>query len=369
MPDRNILEVRDLFMTLGNGTKVLSRVNLSIKKGEIVTLIGPSGCGKSTLLQCLNLLNTPSSGTLFFHDEPFPQREKPATELRRKVGMVLQEPSIFKHLDVLGNVILGPTLVLGMKREDAENKGMDLLRQVGLAEKAHRRSTDLSGGEKQRLGIARCLSMDPEIILFDEPTAALDPRMTSEVKSVMLALAKKGMTMVVATHDLQLARDISTRIVFMQDGEIVESGTVEQVLDNPRKTLTRIFVENLESLIFHVASRDYDLYEMNARIEWFCKHYDLGRLYFQLELVLEEMLTKVLPFTGAVGIRIHSHEDRRGASVEIEQENCSRPILDRPDLDELSLMIIRGMTTSLKEKKAGKGRIIQLEVRLNEVQQ
>ena len=368
-----LLEVRHTKLVFPNGQLALNDVSCSVSKGEILCLIGPSGCGKSTLLRCFNRLAHPDSGELLFHGEPVPGGEKAEAALRQKVGMVFQEFAIFKHLDVLSNVTIGPVRILGMDPGQAREKGMALLREVGLAEKAHVLSTNLSGGEKQRVEIARCLSMDPEVMLLDEPTAALDPRMTAEVKSVIMALAKKGMTMVITTHDMQLAREISSRIVFMQNGLIQETGTPDEIFDHPKKTVTRIFVENQLSLLFHVNSRDYDLYNMNAQIEWFCARYELGKLYFPLELLLEELLTKVLPFTGPVDIRIHeaggAGADRNPGSsdgpviaIEIEQSNCRQPILDGPDVDEISLMIIRGMAAQISEEQADKSRLIHLEV-------
>ncbi len=340
---------------------VLDGIDCEIHEGDIVSIIGPSGCGKSTFLRCLNGLEKPDSGHIFVDGEDIVARGADLPGVRAKVGMVFQEMNVFRHLDVLENVMLGPLKVRKMPREEAEKKAMDLLRMVGLGEMLHAAPDSLSGGQKQRVAIARTLAMDPKVILFDEPTSALDPSRKSEVLSVIKELARQGRTMVIVTHEMQFARDVSTRVLFLQRGRIVEEGTPEQVFDHPRELLTQVFVNNLRSLIFDIGSPDYDLYKLNGEIEWFCQRNNLGRFYVSLELIVEEMLTKMMPFTGPIHICVHCREMSREVSVEMVQERFSGQIVGREGTDEISMMLLRGLCKSITEEQRGEDRIVRLE--------
>jgi len=214
---------------------VLKEINVEIKKGEVISIIGPSGTGKSTFLRCLNLLETPSGGKIFIDEIDILNKNTDVPKLRQKMGMVFQSFNLFTHLTVLENLTIGQIKLLGRKKEAAEKKAMKLLKMVGLAEKAESYADELSGGQKQRVAIARCLSMDPEIILFDEPTSALDPTMVSEVLAVIRRLAKEGMTMAIVTHEMDFARDVSKRVLYMDDGLIYEEGSPKQIFENPQK--------------------------------------------------------------------------------------------------------------------------------------
>jgi len=224
---------------------VLKNISTEIKKGEVVSIIGPSGTGKSTFLRCLNLLDEPSSGSIFIDGENILDKKVDVSKIRQKMNMVFQSFNLFSHLSVLENLTLGPIKLKGISKEEAENKSMDLLRLVGLAEKAENYPDELSGGQKQRVAIARCLAMEPEIILFDEPTSALDPELVGDVLDVMKGLAKAGMTMIVVTHEMGFAREVADKVVFIDKGQIVEMGTPKQVLDEPQEARTKAFLNKV----------------------------------------------------------------------------------------------------------------------------
>ena len=236
-----MIQIKHLQKSFGK-IDVLTDVNLNIKCGEVISIIGPSGTGKSTFLRCLNLLEQPTGGSIVIDGEEVLNGRINTSKLRQKMGMVFQSFNLFNHLSVLENVCIGPVKLLGKSRKAAEAKAMELLKLVGMAEKAHAMPDELSGSQKQRAAIARSLSMEPEIILFDEPTSALDPTMVSEVLSVIRALARQGMTMAIVTHEMSFARDVSTRVVYMDKGIIYEEGTPEEVFGQPQKQETKEFL-------------------------------------------------------------------------------------------------------------------------------
>lgn len=273
--DDVIIRVSHLSITFGGKLQILKDVNAEIRKGEVISVIGPSGTGKSTFMRCLNLLEIPDGGSIEVDGQDIlaPGADVPA--LRRKMGMVFQSFNLFNDRSVLENITFAPVKLLNKGREEAEAKAMELLELVGLAEKADYYPSQLSGGQKQRVAIARALAMEPEIILFDEPTSALDPTMVSEVLGVMRTLARKGMTMIVVTHEMKFAREVSNRIFFMNQGVVYEEGTPEQIFENPQKELTRRFINQIREYTFAIGSRQYDYYGMVAGISNFCDKYNM----------------------------------------------------------------------------------------------
>ena len=225
-----------------DGVEVLKDVNAEIGKGEVISVIGPSGTGKSTFLRCLNRLETPDGGTIVVDGADVTAPRADLAAVRRKMGMVFQNFNLFGNRDALGNVMAAQCDILGASREAARRKAMELLERVGLADRAEALPDELSGGQKQRVAIARALAMDPEILLFDEPTSALDPTMVGEVLSVIKDLAKTGMTMLIVTHEMGFARDVSTRILYMDEGVVYEDGTPDAVFGRPRRPKTVEFV-------------------------------------------------------------------------------------------------------------------------------
>ena len=237
---RDIIKVEDLHKSFGD-LKVLKGVNEEIREGEVITIVGPSGCGKSTLLRCMNLLERPDSGRVFFEGNDITAKGVDVTRLRRKIGMVFQHFNVFPHLTVLENVTIAPVTNKMMTQEEADQRARTLLGSVGLLDKEKEYPTKLSGGQKQRLAIVRALAMDPDVILFDEPTSALDPEMVMEVLDVIKDLAKSGMTIVIVTHEMGFAREVSDRILFMFDGQIQEEGTPEEVFDHTKTERAKDF--------------------------------------------------------------------------------------------------------------------------------
>ena len=236
-----ILKIEHLSKAFGAHI-VLRDIDFTVNKGDVISIIGASGSGKSTLLRCINLLETPTSGDIRYHDKCVTGGAIKAPEYRAKVGMVFQSFNLFNNMTVLENCMVGQIKVLKKSKKDAKVSAMRYLEKVGMAPYINARPRQLSGGQKQRVAIARALAMDPEVLLFDEPTSALDPEMVGEVLSVMQQLAREGMTMLVVTHEMAFARDISDRVVFMADGVICEEGTSEQIFGAPRQQLTRDFL-------------------------------------------------------------------------------------------------------------------------------
>lgn len=236
-----ILEVRHLGKSFGRH-EVLCDVDFSVCKGDVVSILGVSGSGKSTLLRCINLLEEPSSGNILYHGEDICEKGFSLTAYRAKVGMVFQSFNLFANLTVLENCVVGQRKVLHRSREEAEEKAKLYLEKVGMLPYINAKPKQLSGGQKQRVAIARALAMEPEVLLFDEPTSALDPQMVGEVLAVMRRLASEGLTMIVVTHEMAFARDVSTRVVFMKDGVICEEGSPNDIFVNPQKEETKDFL-------------------------------------------------------------------------------------------------------------------------------
>lgn len=224
---------------------VLKGIDLDIHKGEVVVVVGPSGSGKSTFLRCLNLLENPTGGKIYFEGENLLDRKVDINRHRQKMGMVFQHFNLFPHMTILKNMSLAPMKLLKMSKSDAEKKAKDLLERVGLADRALSYPSQLSGGQKQRVAIVRALCMDPDVMLFDEPTSALDPEMVGEVLDVMKNLAKNGMTMVVVTHEMGFAKEVADKVIFMDDGIIMEEGTPDEVFGNPQNDRTKEFLSKV----------------------------------------------------------------------------------------------------------------------------
>ena len=240
------ISVRNLKKNFGS-LEVLKDISLEVTEGEVVVLIGPSGSGKSTLLRCLNQLEKATSGQIVIDGFDVTDKHTDINKVRENIGMVFQHFNLFNHLNVLKNMTLAPVHLKTLSKEEAGNKAMQLLERVGLADKAQAYPSQLSGGQKQRVAIARALEMNPDIMLFDEPTSALDPEMVGEVLAVMKELARDGMTMIVVTHEIGFAREVASRVIFMEGGYIIEEGTPEEVLDHPKEPRTIDFLSKVLS--------------------------------------------------------------------------------------------------------------------------
>lgn len=240
-----IIELRHVDKHFGD-LHVLKDVSLSVGKGEVVVVIGPSGSGKSTLCRAINRLETIDSGEILIEGKPLPQEGRELVAMRAELGMVFQSFNLFAHMSILQNVTLGPVEVLGMSKAEAEQRAMELLDRVGVASQANKVPAQLSGGQQQRVAIARSLAMHPKAMLFDEPTSALDPEMINEVLDVMVDLARQGMTMIVVTHEMNFARRVADRVVFMADGAIVEEGAPDAFFDHPQSQRARDFLDSIK---------------------------------------------------------------------------------------------------------------------------
>ena len=240
-----LLEIKDLHKSFDN-LQVLDGIDLTVNKGDVISIIGSSGSGKSTFIRCLNLLETPTSGEILYNGESILGKSFNVNSYRTKVGMVFQSFNLFNNMDVLHNCMLGQTTVLKRSKEEAERISMEYLNKVGMGMFAHAKVTSLSGGQKQRVAIARALCMNPEIILFDEPTSALDPEMVGEVLNVISELSKEKMTMIIVTHEMQFAYDVSSKVIFLDKGKILEQGTPREVFDETKNQRTKEFLKRFK---------------------------------------------------------------------------------------------------------------------------
>lgn len=238
-----MIEIKNLHKSFGH-VEVLKGVDVSIEEKEVVVIIGPSGSGKSTLLRCMNYLEEPTSGDITVDNMKL-DKHADINKIRENIGMVFQRFNLFPHMTVLENIVLAPTKVLKISRDEAISTAMDLLQRVGLNEKANSYPSQLSGGQQQRVAIARALAMKPKVMLFDEPTSALDPEMVTEVLDVMKSLANQGMTMVVVTHEMGFAREVGDRVLFVDEGRIIEEGTPKEIFENPKQERTKLFLSKI----------------------------------------------------------------------------------------------------------------------------
>ena len=273
----------------------LKDVNVTINKGDVISIIGPSGTGKSTLIRCINLLETPTSGNIFVDDECITDKKCNINKVRQKMGMVFQSFNLFNHMNIIENIMAAPVDLLKKPRQQAYDDGMKLLRMVGLADKAFNYPDQLSGGQKQRVAIARTLAMEPEIILLDEPTSALDPTMVGEVQAVIRELARQGLTMMIVTHEMRFAREVANRIFYMDEGGVYEDGTPEEIFDNPKREKTIRFIKHLKVFETLVTSKDFDFIGFNTSLEEFGRKNQVAqRAILRAQAVFEELGVQII---------------------------------------------------------------------------
>ena len=283
-----LLKIENLKKSFGN-LEVLKGLSTTICKGEVVVMIGPSGGGKSTFLRCMNLLEQPTAGTIVFDGiDIVSADEKTKNQVRSEMGMVFQHFNLFPHLTILDNITLAPRIVRGIAKPEAERKAMELLERVGLADKAQAYPQQLSGGQKQRVAIVRSLAMEPKVMLFDEPTSALDPEMIGEVLEVMKDLARNGMTMVVVTHEMRFARDVASRVLFLEGGRIAEEGTPAEIFGNPQCERLQEFLSKVELAV--LADNQVDIDEANRLLALVNKYRSSSKETVALKLALEGAL-------------------------------------------------------------------------------
>lgn len=286
----SLIEIHGLKKSFGE-LEVLRGIDFSIEQGERVVIIGGSGCGKSVFLRCIELLELPDAGKIFIDGQEITAPNCDIDTIRRSMGMVYQKFNLFTNMTVMENLCIAPIKLLGIPKIEAEKKAAELLSQVGLSTKANSYPDVLSGGQQQRIAICRSLMMNPKVILFDEPTSALDPTMVSEVLAVIRMLAKRNLTMIIVTHEMNFAREVGTEILFFADGGIYEQGTPEEIFEHPRRDKTIAFIQRQKNFHYEICERDFDLLEMQGRIWNFTEKYGLKTKYAQrLQLCCEESI-------------------------------------------------------------------------------
>ena len=290
----SLIEVKNLCKSFGS-LEVLKNVKLSVKEGERIAIIGGSGCGKSVFLRSLELLEKPDSGQIFIDGKEITAKDADIDSIRQSMGMVFQKFYLFSHMNVMDNLCLAPVKLLGMKRAEAEEKALSLLHDVGLASRAYSMPSVLSGGQQQRIAICRSLMMDPKVLLFDEPTSALDPTMVGEVLAVIRMLSKRSLTMLIVTHEMNFAREVSDRVLFFAEKGIYEEGRPEEIFDSPKKPLTLDFINKTRHFYYDISSRDFDLMKFQGGIQTFGEKYGMEQKSInRLELCSEELVYDML---------------------------------------------------------------------------
>lgn len=352
MTDNNIITIRHLCKEYP-GVTPLKDVSVEIKKGEVISIIGPSGTGKSTLLRCINLLETPTKGEVIVDGIVITDKKCKVNLVRQKMGMVFQSFNLFVHKTIIENIMMGQIDLLGRGRQEAYDRGMELLGTIGLLDKALSYPDELSGGQKQRAAIARTVAMEPEIILFDEPTSALDPTMVGEVLSVIRGLAGQGMTMMIVTHEMKFAKDVSTRVFYMDQGEIYEDGTPEQIFEHPKRERTRIFIHQLKILHVENLTRSFDFPAFMTRLEEFGRKQQLSqRQIYTMQLVVEEVLMqKLLPMQEAASgfdTSLDVEYSERENLVQMRFTYGGAALHPFDSEEDLSLRMIKGMTRGME---------------------
>ena len=344
-----MIQIKHLKKAYPNVTP-LQDVNVEIHKGDVISVIGPSGTGKSTLIRCINMLETPTSGEIIVNGQCITDKKCDVSKVRQKMGMVFQSFNLFPHLTVIENIMKAPVDLLKKPKQQAYDEGMQLLRTVGLADKAFVYPDNLSGGQKQRVAIARTLAMEPEIILFDEPTSALDPTMVGEVQSVIRDLARKGLTMMIVTHEMSFAREIANRVFYMDEGGVYEDGTPEQIFDHPQKERTIRFIRRLKVYEKCITSRDFDFIGMMSELEEFGRKNMISqKMIYRAQTVFEELCVQILLPQLPEKFVLHlataySQQDERMTM----QIKYSGPAFNPADADNmLSLALVRNAAASM----------------------
>lgn len=344
-----MIELKHLKKSFGNVTP-FSDINAVINDGEVISIIGPSGTGKSTLLRCINMLDPPTSGQIIVDGEDITARGYDVNTLRQKMGMVFQSFNLFGHLTVIENIMLAPVELMGRSRQEAYDRGMELLRMVDLAEKALSYPDELSGGQKQRIAIARTLATEPDIILLDEPTSALDPTMVGEVREVIMGLAKSGKTMLIVTHEMEFAKAICSRVFYLDEGGIYEEGTPEEIFETPKKEKTKQFIHRLKVLKLHINGNDFDFLGANAEVDKYCNK---NRIPYKtanhIRSVFEELCRQILlPVLDDPDIEFIVEYSEKNGTVTITALYGGNRFDPAETENELAYQILKGITNSIK---------------------
>ena len=350
------------------GVTPLEDVNASINKGDVIAIIGPSGTGKSTLLRCLNQLEMPTAGTVTVNGQVITDPSCDITLVRREMGMVFQSFNLFQNLNIIDNVCVAPIQLLKMDREEAHAKGLALLERVGLADKAQSFPEELSGGQQQRVAIARAVAMDPQILLLDEPTSALDPTMVGEVLSVIRGLANEGMTMMIVTHEMHFARNVSNRVFYMDEGGIYEEGTPEQIFERPQREKTRAFIQRLKTLDLLVEDIHGDYVSMLSKLGKYGANVLIpAGIQHRMMLACEELVIQtILPAARrgdtALPLTVHIEYSEAQGSVQMSFAWEGKSFDPLTAGEELSMVLVSNMASSAEYRYTDRN---ELEVTIN----
>lgn len=275
------------------GVTPIEDLSTEIYRGDVISIIGPSGTGKSTFLRCINGLEKPTKGHIYINGTDITNPKCDMSKIRKQIGMVFQSFNLFDNLDVLDNVVVPQVQILGKSKEDAEHNAMEILTRLGMDEKVDSFPDELSGGQKQRVAVARAIAMNPEVLMFDEPTSALDPTRAREVQNIIKLLVERGITILIVTHDMRFAREVSNRVFYMDEGGIYEDGTPEQIFDNPIKENTRKFIKHIQSIEITVKSTEFNINEFLDKLSMFAKNSSLERKYVHLTQAMFEEIVLV----------------------------------------------------------------------------
>lgn len=348
----SLIEVKGLCKSFGDLT-VLKDVDLTVEQGERIAIIGGSGCGKSVFLRSIELLHKPEAGHIYIDGQEITAPCADIDNIRRSMGMVYQKFHLFSEMDVMDNLCLAPVRLLKMSRKDAEEKAMELLSMVGLASRAHAMPSVLSGGQQQRIAICRCLMMEPKVLLFDEPTSALDPTMVGEVLAVIRMLAKRDMTMLIVTHEMNFAREVANRVLFLADCGIYEQGTPSEIFDDPKREKTIAFIRKIKYFAYDINEKDFDLMQLQGGIQSFGEKYGLMQKYtYRLQMCCEELVYEMLnncyPDGGDIDMHLGIAYSEADKSTEISLETGGREYDPfKQDDDGLGVTILKKMAKSI----------------------
>jgi polar amino acid transport system ATP-binding protein len=345
-----LIRVRGLRKSYGDN-EVLRDIDVDIARGDVVSIIGPSGCGKSTFIRCLNFLDPATKGEVWFDGKQVCSNPKDLQQLRRRMGMVFQSFNLFPTMTVVENAMLGPVNLLGLQRQQAYDRAMDLLEKVGLAHKALSYPDELSGGQKQRAAIARTLAMQPDVVLFDEPTSALDPTMVGEVMGVVKMLAMQGATMLIVTHEMNFAKHVANRVFYMDEKGIYEDASPEQVFEHPARPKTRDFIFHVRNFSYAIDPSAFDFFELFGQAGVFMRKELLGdERILRVTHVLEEAVYHVaLPALGAGGATLNlcytGKTDELWVTI---RDDAGTAAFSLEGVDEAALRILRGYAKSME---------------------
>ncbi|MBQ6900503.1 MAG: amino acid ABC transporter ATP-binding protein [Firmicutes bacterium] len=358
-----MIRVENLSKSFGNLT-VLHDVSLHIKKGECVAIIGPSGTGKSVFLSCLNGLMTPDCGKIFVDGENICDKHTNINKVRSRMGMVYQAFHLFSHLTVMENITLAPRKLTGLSDEAARTKAEELLDMVALRDKANAMPDELSGGQKQRIAIARAMAMDPQLVLFDEPTSALDPAMVGEVLASIRTFADKGVTMVIVTHEMEFAREVATRVLYMDEKGIYEDGTPEKIFDAPEKPKTKAFIRKLKTLRYEINSRNFDFLQLYTQISLFCQKYRISpKASHSMQLCTEEAVFYLLNNNLAAHIELSLEYSDKDGSVILSLDYDGLHGDPFEGKEDIGIMLLRAKSSQIQYSNDKDGNHLKLNLK------